>query len=505
MQRDVLMLLREADARIKQQLAGILARPIQGPTEIVRAEQLRLVQRNLRREMAKLWTELGDKIQARRAEAASRTIQVGQDLNDYLLSRVGGLSDGSRIAANIADAEEAAAASGLDRMIARVQGTSYVPLSQTVYNSAVALNGTVDRLINTGLARGLSASEMAAEVRQFINPNTPGGVRYASMRLARTEINNAAHAVAVHQVQESPWIEDMKWRLSGSHPKADVCDRLAEGGPKGDGVYPKTGVPAKPHPQCFCTAIPVTPSDEDFLDALVSGKYDDHLAKYVAPEDAPKVFAQPPAKPSVRATPKSTPKKTPGKAAPPKSTTPKLDALPKLKRSESRATDIRADLKATNPGYRSDPGYGVNCVHVVNTWEMRARGFDVEATKLPRALIAQNGRNAQEALDRWVLPDGSPHGRQISARFPAEIKTLAERLPEGGRAWVRVSWDAKYGGGGHIFNVEKIDGKVRWIDAQTGRSIDIAEYIFKARPGEAFGFVRVDDLMPTDALTEFFE
>src|SRR4051794_31510272 len=188
MQRDVLVILKQADARIKVQLKEILSRRTVGPAALVRQEQLKLVQRNLRLEMARIWTQLGDKIQARRLEAAARSIKVGEDLNKYLLGRVGGRPDAEDLAAQIAASEEDAARSGLDRMIARAQGTSYNQLSQRVYNSSIAVNGTVDRLVNTALARGLSAKELADEVLGFINPNTPGGARYASMRLARTEI-----------------------------------------------------------------------------------------------------------------------------------------------------------------------------------------------------------------------------------------------------------------------------------------------------------------------------
>lgn len=279
-QHDILDILRAADRRIQAQIRAIEARRSLGAGDLVRQEQLRMVQRNLKLEMAKIWRELGNVINARRLEAAARTIKVGQDLNTYLLSRVGDRSDGELIATNIANAELANAESGMDRLISRVQGTSYNQLSQRVYKSSIAINGTVDRLINTALARGLSARELAAEVRQFINPNTPGGVRYASMRLARTEINNAAHAVAVTQVQGSPWVTGMQWHLSGSHPKVDICDTLAKGGNKNDGIYVKDQVPAKPHPQCFCYVTPVTPSDDDFLDALVGGQYDDYIKRY---------------------------------------------------------------------------------------------------------------------------------------------------------------------------------------------------------------------------------
>lgn len=276
--RDVIRALDQARRDIDKQIRGLLGK--QGIGAQFRQTQLLLAKRNIMAEQAKLWAKLGDITRARRLEAMVRVAKLNQDLDTHLLAQVAGLTDGAAIAANIADAEIQAAKSGADRMMARVQGQSYVPLSDKVYNSSTNINGTLNRKVNSALARGLSAREFATELREFINPNTPGGVRYAAMRLARTEINNSAHAMAIDAVQEKPWVESMQWHLSGSHPKIDICNELASGGTKGDGVYPKTEVPAKPHPQCFCFVTPVVPSDEDFLDALVAGHYNSYLERY---------------------------------------------------------------------------------------------------------------------------------------------------------------------------------------------------------------------------------
>lgn len=275
--RVVLAELRRAERAINAQIRSIMSRP--GFSGRVRAAQLNLAKRAIQTEIAATFRRLGDIVAAKRLESAVRTINLKEQLETFKLLTAG-LPDGKDIAGAIADAEVEAARSGLDRMIARVQGASYVPLSQRVYATSSALNGPISTLVNTALASGFSAREFAKAVSAFINPNTPGGVRYAAMRLARTEINNAAHAVAVHQVQDSPWVDSMKWHLSGSHPRVDICNSLASGGPKSDGLYPKTEVPAKPHPHCFCFVVPELPSDKEFLDDLVGGKYNDYLDRY---------------------------------------------------------------------------------------------------------------------------------------------------------------------------------------------------------------------------------
>lgn len=279
--REVLAALAQAQRDINRTL-----RALDGKTTIsaqVRRAQLTLAKRNIQAKMSTLWTQVGDITKARRLDAANRIINVQQQLDTFMLTRAG-LADGADIAANFADSMRATAESGLDRMAARLNGDSYVPLSDRVYNSSTRINSQLDRLVNSALAQALSAKEFATLLSPFINPNTPGGLRYASMRLARTEINNSAHAMAIATVQDHPWVESMRWHLSGSHPHSDICDQYAKGGPKNDGLYPKASVPAKPHPQCFCYVTPEVPDEEDFTDALLAGHYDQFLERYRSTE-----------------------------------------------------------------------------------------------------------------------------------------------------------------------------------------------------------------------------
>lgn len=276
--RQVLAAIEQARRDINKMLREVEARP--GIGAAVRREQLLLIKRNLMREQSKLWRKVGEITRARRLEAAANAIQLTQAIDSMLLVRFGGIRGGARIAEVIANAELDAAERAMDRLIARVNGDSYVPLSQRVYNSEVNINGMINRRINSFIARGLSAREAALELRQYINPNTPGGIRYAAMRLSRTEINNAAHAVTIDAARGKPWVEGMQWRLSSSHPKPDICDQYARGGPKGDGLYPVGTTPAKPHPHCFCFVTPTTVSERDFINNLVKGRYDDYLSRY---------------------------------------------------------------------------------------------------------------------------------------------------------------------------------------------------------------------------------
>ena len=169
---------------------------------------------------------------------------------------------------------------GIASMVMRINKTN-IPLSKRVYKSSAWTNHQLDRIINSHLARGSSAKALAKDVQKFVNPKTPGGVKYASMRLARTEINNAFHAMEIDAAQEFPWCEEVEWHLSKSHPLLQRCKCEVYAA---QGTFPKDAVPLKPHPQCLCYIVPKTMEWDDFANQLESGGFDDFFeSKYGMP------------------------------------------------------------------------------------------------------------------------------------------------------------------------------------------------------------------------------
>jgi len=164
---------------------------------------------------------------------------------------------------------------GIQAAIFRITKTK-LPLSSQVYRTSAMESGRLDRKINSALARGASAKELADLVRNDIKPSVPGGVSYAAMRLGRSEINNAFHAMSVDQAQEDPWVEQMEWHLSKVHKPdpGDLCEKYAD-----TQYFPKDEVPPKPHPQCMCYVTRKEMSWDNFTSALESGKFDDFFEK----------------------------------------------------------------------------------------------------------------------------------------------------------------------------------------------------------------------------------
>lgn len=235
----------------------------------VRAGQLRTVQASLRSTLAGFWMAVDDLIRARREEGIAAALRAGVNWDKMLLSRAGKSAAQRNM---LAQGLNATADRNVRLMLQRFTHET-IPLSQRVYHANVLSNGLVDRKVNSALGRGLSAREFAKEVRSLIRPDTPGGVSYAAMRLARTEINNAYHYASITDNAEKPFVENIGWRLSRSHPKKDKCDLLAAESP-----YPKDNVPAKPHPQCFCYVVPEVINEDDFVHQFQQGKYDSYLA-----------------------------------------------------------------------------------------------------------------------------------------------------------------------------------------------------------------------------------
>jgi hypothetical protein len=147
-----------------------------------------------------------------------------------------------------------------------------INLSGQVYQTKALAAGWVQREVNRGILLGRSPAEIANAVKEMIRPDVPGGVSFAAKRLGRTELNNSFHETTKRAMQGRPWIESVDWNLSGSHPRLDICNILHDKGP-----YDKENVPPKPHPQCLCFITAATPSQEEFINDLMNGKYDDWI------------------------------------------------------------------------------------------------------------------------------------------------------------------------------------------------------------------------------------
>lgn len=277
--RRYLKLQRQYDAKIMKILEGaakdierrIAKLDLTRFSQSVRASQLRLALAAIRREQLQMFLSVGDEIRA--GQLAAALLDSG-DLEK--LARVAFSSLPARAADEFIDSLMFTAEAGIKNLYARVPRE----LSQRLYRNGVWSTDHIETLIRNGIARGASARELAKDVYKFVSPTAPGGASYVSMRLARTEINNAFHNQQIEGFS-GPWIESVRWNLSGSHPRRDECNRLAEADQYnlGPGRFPRGKVPGKPHPQCLCFLTAETKSPEEFAKDVRAGKFDDELRK----------------------------------------------------------------------------------------------------------------------------------------------------------------------------------------------------------------------------------
>jgi hypothetical protein len=275
--REVIRLMQDALRDIDVHLR-VLERK-SGVGVAVRRSQIAAARAAILRGLTNSWARLGNVIETQAAATALAAAEANAKYDKAFLDALG-LSPAEQKEFN-ESMRQSAKSSVRNAMNRAVSPGARQALSERVYGSRALASGFVDRRINSAIARGLSAKEFAAEMRGIINPRTPGGVSYAAKRLARTEINNAFHITQINDVRGKPWVNGLRWSLSGSHPKPDQCDALARGHSQGlgAGVYRPDDVPNKPHPQCLCFLEPVTMSPAEFERRLSRGEFDNWQAQ----------------------------------------------------------------------------------------------------------------------------------------------------------------------------------------------------------------------------------
>ncbi|RKN44417.1 toxin glutamine deamidase domain-containing protein [Micromonospora endolithica] len=153
---------------------------------------------------------------------------------------------------------------------------------------------------------------------------------------------------------------------------------------------------------------------------------------------------------------------------------------------------IADDLARVNPKFdTSTPHYSANCTHCVQAYELRRRGVDVEATALPDRFHLFRGRPLADVENTW--------GRSLVDGTRDDIEKAFDGFGPGSRGVVYIEWNN--GQGAHVFNVENVAGKVRFVDGQNaGR--EVSDYFDQ---GGNTSFVRLDDIPTPNGLTEFVQ
>jgi len=124
-------------------------------------------------------------------------------------------------------------------------------------------------ILRGGMNAGLSVEQLSRQLDGFILPDrnvvtmTPYGrsLNFDSMRLARTEVMDAARSADFQMMRETPWVTGLTWEAWGDNPCAQ-CESM-------DGkVYHDETEVEDTHPQCVCGLVPEVISMEDWIGGL---------------------------------------------------------------------------------------------------------------------------------------------------------------------------------------------------------------------------------------------
>ncbi|WP_141576258.1 toxin glutamine deamidase domain-containing protein [Actinomadura sp. WMMA1423] len=169
-----------------------------------------------------------------------------------------------------------------------------------------------------------------------------------------------------------------------------------------------------------------------------------------------------------------------------------IDRQADLGKELARLADQKVDdeidrtLPKVNPKFdwsRSD--YSENCTSVVQANELRRRGHGVEAGPLEKPL--RSDQNGPGGRDLSVIEQA--WGANFTSGTKAEIEEAFKQ--PGSRGIVYIAWNG-VNTGAHVFSVENVGGRVRFVDGQPKPPIRDAAHYFTV--GHSTKYLRVDDL-----------
>lgn len=153
-------------------------------------------------------------------------------------------------------------------------------LSQKLWKQSAKLKTEMEDALSCSIEKGIDAVTLSKRLSKYLSDfpllqtdykekfgtaSKAVDCEYRSIRLARSEINMAYRTAEQTRWRQFDFVVGYEIKLSNSHPREDVCDRLA-------GKYPKDFVWTGWHPNDLCYCIPILKSDEEFLDDSITPK-----------------------------------------------------------------------------------------------------------------------------------------------------------------------------------------------------------------------------------------
>ena len=163
-----------------------------------------------------------------------------------------------------------------------------------------------------------------------------------------------------------------------------------------------------------------------------------------------------------------------------------------MKTNKFTSLDLGTDIDMVNPRFgKHNLGYKTNCSNCTVAYEMRRRGYDVEALPL------RGGRAItewQEMFKKAEIITLAPNERVLGGGLLERAQREVTRWGDGARGAVLVSFPFK--NLGHVFSVEMHNGRPFFIDPQSG-NVNAHSFIEMASNVQLF---RTDNLELADTV-----
>ena len=145
-------------------------------------------------------------------------------------------------------------------------------VSQKIWNQSYNFKREMEYAISSAIEKGQSAVTLSKRISKYLHdfPSLCDDYKerygeavdckdceYRSIRLARSEINMAYRVAEQTRWEQMDFIKGYEIKLSGAHPRFDVCDELA-------GIYPKWFKWYGWHPNCMCYVVPIVMTDDEW-------------------------------------------------------------------------------------------------------------------------------------------------------------------------------------------------------------------------------------------------
>ena len=147
-------------------------------------------------------------------------------------------------------------------------------ISAKLWQQSTIYKKELEAAVSCAIQKGTSAVTLSKQISKYLldfpslqkdykerfgNADHIMDCEYRSIRLARSEINMAYRSAENERWKQMDFVVGYEIKLSGKHPKYDVCDTLA-------GKYPKDFVWTGWHPNDLCYKIPILKTEDEFWD-----------------------------------------------------------------------------------------------------------------------------------------------------------------------------------------------------------------------------------------------